>query len=66
MHKKSSVPLAPWPRHHYLSNPGGGGGGLRGVAYKDWARPPPPPPWFADYFALLPLQRKPDQCRMLP
>ena len=26
MHKKKSAPLAPWPQHHYLSNPGGGGG----------------------------------------
>ena len=39
MHKKTSVPLAPWHRHHYLSK-AGGGGGLGGVAYKDRARPP--------------------------
>ena len=43
MHKKTSAPLVPWPRHHYLSKPGGGGGGLGGVAYKDRARPPRPP-----------------------
>ena len=42
MHKKTSAPLVPWPRHYYLSKPVGGGGGLRGVAYKDQARPPPP------------------------
>ena len=39
MHKKTSAPLAPWPRHHYLKTQGVGG--LGGVAYKDRARPPP-------------------------
>ena len=49
--QKTSAPLAPWPRHHYLSKPGGGcdlikkqttpggWGGGGDVAYKDRARP---------------------------
>ena len=44
MHKKTSAPLAPWPRHHYLSKPGGGGGagGCR-IQGPGPAAPPPCP-----------------------
>ena len=41
MLKKTAAPLAPWPRHHYLSKPRGGGGA--GGCRIQGPGPPPPP-----------------------
>ena len=44
MHKKTSALLASWPRHYYLSKPGGGGGGAGGCRIQGPG--PAAPPWF--------------------
>ena len=44
MHKKTSAPLAPWPRHHSPSKPGRGGGrGGWGVSHTRTGPGRPPP-----------------------